>query len=305
MAGKFSPHFVELVYDALLKSFWRKQALRRFLRRCHISESYLAQLTEQETKRDWLDRIFPKIEATERGQALIQEMAKALVDQDSFPDLENWEDSAQKIKAAQEALAALRAYLKKQTEEHENEKEIEAKKKQHSDAQAKVQRSQADLQQLRSRLDALCGQIGTQGGGYAFQDWFYDLLDFSEINNRRPYNQAGRQIDGSITVDGTTYLVELKFTGNQAAATDIDSILAKVNTKADNTMAVMVSISGYSSVAIDQASFARSPLLLFDFNHLYMALNGIEKFPDVIRRVRRHSSQTGRAYLASNEFGGG
>jgi hypothetical protein len=51
------------------------------------------------------------------------------------------------------------------------------------------------------------------------------LLDFCEIQNRRPYMSMGRQIDGSLTFDGTTtYLVELKFTGTQADAPDIDSL---------------------------------------------------------------------------------
>lgn len=44
---------------------------------------------------------------------------------------------------------------------------------------------------------------------------------------------AGRQIDGSLTLDGTTYLVELKFTASQANATDIDSLRSKVDDKAD------------------------------------------------------------------------
>ena len=35
------PHFIDLVQDALLKSFWTKKALRTFIRRSHISESFL------------------------------------------------------------------------------------------------------------------------------------------------------------------------------------------------------------------------------------------------------------------------
>ena len=69
-------------------------------------------------------------------------------------------------------------------------------------------------------------------------------------------------------------------------------------------MGIMVSMSGYSSVAIGQASFARTPLLLFDHSHLYMVLGGIETFPNIVRRVRRHSSQTGHAFLPTQEFGG-
>ena len=40
-------------------------------------------------------------------------------------------------------------------------------------------------------------------------------MAFCEVDHRRPYVTEGRQIDGSITVDGTTYLVELKFTAQQ------------------------------------------------------------------------------------------
>jgi hypothetical protein len=38
------------------------------------------------------------------------------------------------------------------------------------------------------------------------------LMCFCDVEHRRPYVAGGRQIDGSITLDGTTYLVELKFT---------------------------------------------------------------------------------------------
>lgn len=298
------PHFVDLVNDALLKSFWTKKALRNFLRRSHIAESFLAQLSPEETKREWLDRLFPLLERAERGPALIQQMARSLVDQNSFPDLETWEDSAEKICAAQASVKALTEYLDRKDEEKEEEKAAVVRRTKAEDERQKVLRSQQNLAQLKDRLDGSFGEIGTQRGGYAFQDWFYDLMDFFEVENRRPYVVDGRQIDGSITIDGTTYLVELKFTASQADAPDIDSLLKKVNDKADNTMGVMVSISGYSSVAIKEASFSKSPLLLIDHGHLYMVLGGIMFFPDAVRRIRRHSSQEGKAYLPTHEFGG-
>jgi restriction endonuclease len=304
MPRRLPPHFIDLVQDALLKSFWTKKALRRFLRRSHIAEGFVAQLSDGDTKREWLDELFPKLEATDRGQALIQQMAQALGDQLTFPDLENWEDSSDKIRGAKAAVAALRQYLEQKVEEKINEKKSAENREAAGEQRLRAARSQSDLAKLKDRLDELCGQLGTQQGGYAFQDWFYDLMDYCEIDNRRPYVSARRQIDGSITVDGTTYLVELKFTSNQADAPDIDSLAKKVNDKADNTMGIAVSMAGFTSVAVETASFARSPLLLLDHSHLYMVLGRIVLFPDVVRRVRRHSSQEGRAYLAVTDFGG-
>jgi hypothetical protein len=99
-------------------------------------------------------------------------------------------------------------------------------------------------------------------------------------------------------------LVELKFTTEQASATDIDIFHKKVTTKADNTMGIMVSISGYSSVARQEASADKTPLLLLDHGHLYLVLGGGMGLTDTIDRVRRHASQTGEAYLSASDFSG-
>lgn len=305
MSERLPAHFVDLVYDATLKSYWTKKGLKRFLRRCRISESFLVQLSSGETKRDWLDRLFPKLEASVRGPKVITEMAYALSEQASFPDLEGWEDSKEKIAAAKQAVTRVNRYLTKKTVDKAKEQEARKRREEGEKVRERLRRAKADLDKLREQLEGLTEQLGTQQGGYAFQKWFYNLMDFSEVVNRRPYKRDGREIDGSITLEGTTYLVELKFTKNQASATDVDSLLAKVNTKSDNTMGLMVCMSGFSSPAIKGASFAKSPLLLMDHAHLYTVLLRTMEFDDVVRRVRRHSSQTGEAYLSPSRFGTG
>jgi hypothetical protein len=304
MAAKITPHLIHLTYEGALKSFWRKTALRKFLRECHIAESFLATWASDESKREFLDRAFEKLQKTDKGKAVIYQMAVFLADQTTFPDLRNWEDSDQKISEAAKAVGELKQYLRKQDNDIKDEREKDAVKKAARERQQKVQRAQIDKQKLEISLNSLQPSIGTQQGGYDFQDWFYNLLDFSEITNRRPYVSEGRQIDGSLTHEGTTYLVELKFTGDQSAVTDIDSLKNKVEDKADNTMGIMVSISGYSSVATSQASGRKTPLMLMDASHLYLFLTGGMNFKDIISRIRRHVSQTGEAYLPVNKFGG-
>ncbi|MBN4078813.1 hypothetical protein JYT96_02300 [Gammaproteobacteria bacterium AH-315-C21] len=225
-------------------------------------------------------------------------------EQITFPDLRNWEDSDEKIQNAHKAVQELKSYLNKQDKEIKTEKEIKKAQEKARKEKQKIQRSLTDKSKLQTNLDAMHSKVGTQKGGYEFESWFYDLLDFCEITNRKPYKSDGRQIDGSLTHDGTTYLVELKFTKDQSSATDIDSLKAKVNKMADNTMGIMVSISSYSSVAIKDASGSKSTLLLIDANHLYLFLSGSMSFSDIISRVRRHASQTGEAYLPTNKFNG-
>lgn len=304
MAAKITPRLIELTYEATLKSYWRKEALRKFLRASHMAENFLATWGTDESKRDFLDKAFQKLQGSDRGKAVIFAMARNLSEQATFPDLRNWEDSAQKISDAKNAVAELKSYLKAQDQEIQSEREREEAKKRAREERQKIQRALTDKSKLQTQLDALHPAVGTQQGGYDFQGWFYDLLDFSEIQNRRPYVSAGRQIDGSLTFEGTTYLIELKFTASQADAPDIDSLRSKVDDKADNTMGIMVAISGYSSVAIRQASGRKTTLLLIDATHLYLFLSGALAFSDIISRVRRHASQTSEAYLPVGKFGG-
>ena len=41
MKTRLTPHYIELVYDACLKSFWRRKALAKFLRQCNVSDRFL------------------------------------------------------------------------------------------------------------------------------------------------------------------------------------------------------------------------------------------------------------------------
>jgi|SRR5262245_16232984 len=147
MKTRLTPYYVNLVYDACLKSFWRKRALSKFLRQCGVADTFINGWDPQESKREFLDRLFAELPKSDRGRSALLRMATFLMDQDSFPDLQGWEDS------------------------------------------------------------------------------------------------------------------ELKFTAEQASAPDIDSFYKKITSKADNTMGIMVSISVYSSVALEEASGNKTPLL--------------------------------------------
>jgi hypothetical protein len=304
LAAKITPRLIELTYEAALKSYWRKNALRSFLRASHVAESFISSSANDESKRELLDRLFPKIQATDKGKALIFQMARSLSEQTTFPDLRNWEDSDIKIQNAHKAVTEIKHYLNQQNSEVKDEREKKKFKENARKEREKNQRARTDKTKLQARLEVLLPKVGTQKAGYEFESWFYDLLDFSEIQNRKPYKIDGRQIDGSLTIEGTTYLVELKFTKSQSSAPDVDSLKAKVNKMADNTMGIMVSMSGYSSVAINDASSNKSTLIILDAGHLYLFLSGAMNFKDIITRVRRHASQTGEAYLPINKFSG-
>lgn len=70
----------------------------------------------------------------------------------------------------------------------------------------------------------------------------------------------------------------------------------------DNTMGIMISISGYTKVTIEEASGSKTTLIVMDASHLYLFFSGIMSFKEIISRIRRHASQTGQAYLPVSEY---
>jgi hypothetical protein len=178
MISRVTPHLVDLTYEASLRSFWRKDALRRFLRSCGISEGFIASWGEQESKRTFLDRVFEALQKSSSRETVILRLSQALSEQHAFPDLQGWEDSAEKLADARRAVANLKSYLVEQQRElDERQHQLEARKR-FAEAQFTTRKSQLKLEELSSQLNSLVSERGTQEGGYKFQDWFYDLMDF-------------------------------------------------------------------------------------------------------------------------------
>lgn len=302
MISRITPRLVELTYEATLKSFHRRKALSTFLLTSSIPEAFISTWDQSETKREFLDRLFPKLCANDNGKIVIFKIAKSLSEKLTFPDMLGFEDSEQKIREATKATQDLKGYLANQESSIQTDQERKKTQERVHEFKQNIQRSITDRDQLQNQLKSINSMIGTQEGGYKFEEWFFQLLEYSDINCRRPYKSNGRQIDGSLTIDGTTYLLELKFTQKQSTANDIDSLKAKVDKMADNTMGIMISISSYSSVAISDASGRKTTLLLIDASHLYLFLSGAMNFDEILTRIRRHASQTGEAYLSIRDF---
>src|SRR5438067_533350 len=105
MKTRLTPYYTNLVYDACLKSFWRKKALSKFLRQAGVAEAFINAWGAEESKREFLDGLFAELPKSEQGRDGLLRISTFLMDQESFPDLQGWEDSSQKIKAAHDAVS--------------------------------------------------------------------------------------------------------------------------------------------------------------------------------------------------------
>lgn len=303
MEKRLSPTFVELTKDALLKSFWYKPSLRLFLQQHRIKESALAQWHADQSKRDFISWLFPKLLKSPNGHGVVLDIARSLSEMQHFPDLERREDTKYLIPEAQIAITRLREQVGKINETLQEAKDAEQRRKVAQEEFLKRLTSQRNIDELQERLDKMTPLLGTQSGGYAFERWFYDLAVYYELDSRPGYVADGRQIDGALTMEGTTYLIETKFTNEPIGSPAVDIFMARIESKSDNTMGLFVSMSGFTSGAVQAASKQRTPMLLLDYTHIYsLILPGIMTLSQVINRIKRHASQTGRAYLIATEF---
>lgn len=300
-----SPYFVNLTQDACLKAFWHKRALKNFLRQCGIADVVLSRLDGDEYKSSFLSYLFSELAKyrDERHNSVILHIAGSIVEMASFPDLIGLEDGRQKIAAANEARDA----LKKEYEKLElsyipagNKEDRLVEKARRDEFAAHEQRHV----EFVNRLADLQRRAGEQKAGYEFEDWIYDFLTFNDIQARKPYKDpSGRQIDGAAEIEGNNFLVEAKCTRVLTGVTEIDSFRAKIQTKADNTLGLLVSMSGFDKEAIAEAAKGRTPFVLIDGSHLFnLVVPQTMSIKEIILRVLRHAAQTGIPYLPVSQF---
>src|ERR1700676_5312032 len=201
MSKKLSPVFIELTMDALLKAIWFKGSLRSFLLQHKIKESALAQWHADQTKRDFIQWLWPQLFKDEKGQNVILSMARSLAEMRHFPDLERKEDTKDRIPEAVEAINRLKVAVA-EINETIRESNAAAIHRQAAQEQSSTRlAAQQSLEKLQTTLNTLTPKIGSQDGGYAFERWFYDLAIYFELDARPGYKADGRQIDGAITIE--------------------------------------------------------------------------------------------------------
>jgi restriction endonuclease Mrr len=303
VSKRLSPAFIELTQDALLKAFWYKPSFRVFLQQHGISDNALAQWHGDQTKRDFMMWLWPRLVKDEKGQSAILAMARSLAEMKHFPDLERKEDTRIRIPEAKEAVRRLREVVIAINETIRETQETARRRKAAQEEMTIHTVARQSIEKLQNSLADIAVQLGTPTGGYAFERWFYDLAIYFELDSRPGYKTEGRQIDGAITIEGTTFLIETKFTREPIDSPEIDTFMVKIESKADNTMGLFISMAGFSEGAKRTASKQRTPMLLLDHSHIYnLILQGVMTLPQVVSRIKRHASQTGSAYLAALEF---
>lgn len=146
-----------------------------------------------------------------------------------------------------------------------------------------------------AELQALNG-ITAQVRGKRFERWLNGLLRYDSLDPRSSYRPEGEEIDGSFVMGGRAYLLEAKWKKDPLPASSIYEFKGKVDGKLVGTVGFFISMSGFSTDAIDALIHGKElNVLLVDDEDIDAALRlGIKT---VLERKIREAVERGTVFF--------
>lgn len=293
--AELRPEQYELLVEALRKSFWFKGPFVTFLIRCGVPRARAQSVYDFPHKTAFIRDLVDQAEQSSEGRKLLRSIAVALSRKKNFTALQNEQDVAE----AKQAVALLRESFDDLTDE------LASVIKAQSDQVNRVPLARhAELRAgLSLRLNTLFPKLGSADAGYEFENLICDLAMSEDLETTRPYrDQLGQQIDGSIEVNGTVYLLESRFRDAKAETGDISKLIGKAKAQSDLTQGLFISMGGYTGPAKNVASMAGSPVVLLDSEHVTNCVFGGYSFERIVSLAKRHASDTGKAFYSWREM---
>lgn len=142
------------------------------------------------------------------------------------------------------------------------------------------------------------GQLPPQERGFSFERFLNKLFEVFNLKPRSSFRLTGEQIDGSIELDGETYLIEAKWESKQTAEQDLLSFHGKIKGKAAWSRGIFISYNGFTEESLTAFSKGRpTNLITFNAQDLYFILEGYKDLYlnlDAAIRVKvRYAAETG------------
>jgi len=299
---RLSPAAISTLKEALASIFWYKRDLRSFLRiACgEEAQGLVAQLDWEQTK---LHVVADLVDTMARQESRYQEglirLMLAVCDFSDFSHLRRLEDGEPKARRAESAVNAVRAQTATYRDQIE-ERERAEKLRELARAEAQAKRLfQEALEKLRAKYLALVQHEYTtpQERGLDFEQLLRELFELFDLDPRGPFRTTADQVDGAFTFEGGDYLLSARWRRDPVGLEDLDAFKGKVQTRLENTLGLYVSVTGFSSTAIERHNAAQPVLILMDGTDLMTVLENRIGLDDLLLRKRRHAAQTGEVFL--------
>lgn len=139
--------------------------------------------------------------------------------------------------------------------------------------------------------------------GREFEAALVEMFTESDLAPRSNYRPRGEEIDGSIWLDGRTYLFEAKWTTAVHPASSLYQFKGKVEGKLVGTIGLFFSISGYSDDAVDALVAGKEQnIVLFDGTDVAIVVKGQVDIATAIRWKLRAAAESGTPYVPLSDL---
>jgi hypothetical protein len=299
MFDVFTEEIEVILKDGIANLYWFRGDLKKCWLRAGVpidpaNRLYLE--TNQDgskiSKRQMMDRLYDELRQNDfnRRLEISRNFVRVLIEHSTFVP----QSESHRIEIAERSALKLKEIIQQQQKEREYRDSIQRRAK-----EAKKQDYHGQLQKIRDRF-VLIMELPQQKRGYALQDLFQDLMQFSGIPVERSFRVEGEEIDGAIKYDGRYYLVELRWRDKKTAPSDIGSFHFKLEGKFEER-GIFISMNGFSSTIERTVPKGRAVrVLLFDGNHLMNVISGLYTFQELLEHAISRASTRGEIYCSHN-----
>lgn len=279
--------------DALVEIYWFKNDLKRFAQQCVENRALIASVDWSGPKRQAVDELLAAL-TTDQDRHLgdLRRLVAEVVKMDAFPHLARLDDGAEKVRRAADAVAALRALVATHDRVATNADAARVRRARESEVLARTSSFREKVNELKQQY-AMLVMEPAQKRGYALERLLHDLFRLFDLDPRASFRNAGEQIDGAFTLDGTDYLLEAKWQDAAVDGSDLGAFSSKVQRKLDNTLGLFLAINGFSGDAVALYTQNRPVMLLMTGRDLAAVLEQRIDFPSLLQRKRRRAAETG------------
>lgn len=270
-----------------------KQSLERIVRASGVAQKTYDRY-QHLSKYQILRNIWGDLDAVgNKGRIVQHRIVKALANLDA-PD-----PKAPDRAAGARALAELRRLATEaQMLVSPEEAERQARRAAAADAANEISIRRERLEALRQEFLALHALGDKQRRGYAFEKLLSGMFRLSELEYRGAYKTATDQIDGAVTLDSFTYLLEARWRKERAADAELGALTHKVERRLDATRGLFVSTAGYRDEAVNLYRLAKeNRLVLVDGQDLAYILEGRISLVEGLREKVRAATIEGEPLL--------
>ncbi|MEU8933335.1 restriction endonuclease [Streptomyces sp. NPDC048409] len=153
-----------------------------------------------------------------------------------------------------------------------------------------------NLRQELAALESLAGGMTAQTRGRKFEKWLTQLLSQDDLEPRTSFRPKGEEVDGSFLHRGRICLLEAKWWENAVPASAIYQFKGKVDGKLVGTLGMFISMSGYSSDAVDALRVGKDlNVVLFDKSDMEYAAD--VGFLEVLEFKLREAAEKGDVFV--------